>query len=184
MAPTAIGDALRASDRSYALIADDESMTSADHRLLALSLSVDFDDVESLRVAASQASPVSDNLAIANLSLSDFAAAADADGVYRGQPKYTPPETLTKTELMALAEHNTSTPGLAQFHREVDDLDPRSSLRSQSMGPRRAARKGAERRFSSFANDWLRRLPRGDRSRWSGRDHDSHSGTWLLGSGC
>lgn len=119
-----IGDALRASERSYALIADDESMTSADHRLLVLSLSVDSDDVESLRVAASQASPVSDNLAIANLSLSDFAAAADADGVYRGQPEYTPPETLTKTELLALAEHNTSTPGLAQFHQEVHDLDP------------------------------------------------------------
>ena len=66
------------SDNTYALVADDETLTNDEHPLLAIS---SFGD--SLRVLPALASAVTDNLAIANLSLSDYRQAADGDGVLR-----------------------------------------------------------------------------------------------------
>ncbi|WGJ88030.1 hypothetical protein [Gordonia sp. SMJS1] len=66
------------SDNTYALVVDDETLTNDEHPLLAIS---SFGD--SLRVLPALASAVADNLAIANLSLSDYRQAADDDGVLR-----------------------------------------------------------------------------------------------------
>lgn len=128
--PDQIIDEVRNSGRSYVLVADAASMTDSEHALLALSIQGDQSvDFQSLRILPSTASSVTDNLAIANLLLPDFAAAADVDGVYRGEQEYTPPDTLTKAELLALADRNTSTPALARFRDELAGVSaPRYSV--------------------------------------------------------
>ena len=71
-------DLLVESDNTYAFVVDNETLTNSEHPLLVVS---SFGD--SLRVVPTLASAVADNLAIANLSLSDYRQAADDDGVLR-----------------------------------------------------------------------------------------------------
>ncbi|MET9202267.1 hypothetical protein [Gordonia sp. NPDC003585] len=119
-------DLLVDSENDYAFVADAETLANDERSLLAISSSGD-----TLRIVPASLAGVADNLAIANLSLGDFKNAADSDGVYRGGSRsYVPPETLTKDELLALAEGNTSSPALAQFRDELASLlAPRYAVR-------------------------------------------------------
>ncbi|GAA1482216.1 hypothetical protein GCM10009624_26560 [Gordonia sinesedis] len=68
-----------AGGRTYAFLVDDRALTDKEHPVLAVSC---FSEDE-VRVVPAQLAGVADNLAIANLSIGDFARAADSDGVLR-----------------------------------------------------------------------------------------------------
>jgi hypothetical protein len=69
------------SDHPYCFIADRTALVEKDNPLLAVDLSK---TPKTFRVAASSLGEVENNLSIGNMSFSEFAKAAAADGMYRG----------------------------------------------------------------------------------------------------
>lgn len=77
--PAEIRELLDNAGGAYAFLVDDRALTDKEHPVLAVSC---FSEDE-VRVVPAQLAAVADNLAIANLSIGDFARAADSDGVLR-----------------------------------------------------------------------------------------------------
>lgn len=72
-------------DYGCVFVADGDAMSAAEHHLLVLDPA--NPDGQTFRVIPSQAWGVENNLSIANMDYSEFAGAADPDGVFRGFDK-------------------------------------------------------------------------------------------------
>jgi hypothetical protein len=70
-------------------VADRLTMTDPEHSLLVISLS-SREDTPPFRCLPRQVQAIENNLAVSNMGFSDFAGAADADGVFRSFPLWEP----------------------------------------------------------------------------------------------
>jgi hypothetical protein len=76
---------LQDSNRSFAFIVDSVAISDPSHPILVMDL---FDTHgRTFRVVPSEMQSVQNNLSIANMDFEEFAAAVDADGVFRGFPE-------------------------------------------------------------------------------------------------
>ena len=71
--------------KSFLIVADRETMAGAEHTLLVLDVFVDLG--RNFRAIPATIQSIENNLSITNMDFEEFAAAADADGVYRGFPE-------------------------------------------------------------------------------------------------
>jgi len=86
LAPAAVASVLPAgSYRPFVFLADAQTISQAEHALLA----VDLQEApgRTMRVIPAEAGSVAANLILANMEFSEFAISVDPDGVYRGFPE-------------------------------------------------------------------------------------------------
>jgi hypothetical protein len=71
----------RVANRSFLIVADQETMTGAEHTLLVVDAFTE--PGRTFRSVPSGIQSIENNLSVANMDFAEFASEADADGVYR-----------------------------------------------------------------------------------------------------
>jgi hypothetical protein len=70
---------------TFVIVADDTSMTAAEHHLLVIDLARELG--REFRAVPSAIQSIENNLSIANMDFTEFAGAVDEDGVFRDFPQ-------------------------------------------------------------------------------------------------